>query len=72
MNIQSNIQEKVWEYINRIPKDPLDNSIEIKYYKVCLELGLAELDLRNILKSFEARGLIRFNGFLEGAIIMFP
>lgn len=70
MNIQSNIQEKVWEYINRIPKAPLDNLINIKYSEHCFKLGLTELELMNILKSFEAKDLIRFNGYWDGAFIM--
>lgn len=72
MNIQLDTQDKVWKYINRIPKNPLDNSIDIIYSEHCFKLGLTEIELRNILNSFGKRGLINFNGYFGGAIIMFP
>lgn len=63
--------KRVWDYINKIPKDPLDNSIDIEYHEHCTKLGINELEFRRILKIFESKGLINLGGSFDGAIIMF-
>lgn len=69
--MNSNDLKRVWGYIYQLPKDPLDNSIDIKYHEHCFKLGLNELEFRQILGEFESRGLITLGGSFDGAFIMF-
>lgn len=69
--ISSETENRVWKYIKTLEKDPLDKSVEIIYEEHCLKLNISEMDLANILKKFELRGLITRAGYFEGATIMF-
>ena len=64
--------DNVWKYINAIPKDKLDNSVEIIYERDCPKLNISDIDLSNILKYLKAQGLISdYAGYFEGGIILF-
>ena len=67
MSIKLGVPEKVWEYINSLPKDPLDNSIDIEYHDHCSKFGINELEFRQILEIFESKGLINLGGSFNGA-----
>ncbi len=69
--ISPEIIKKVWEYINTLPKEELDNSVEITYEIDCPKLKISEMDFSSILKIFEKQGLITYAGNFEGADIMF-
>ncbi|WP_195375280.1 hypothetical protein [Parabacteroides leei] len=63
--------QKVWKYINALPKDPLDGTLDIAYEDHCKKLNISELDFSKALDSLEHGGYIVKNGHWSGAIIQF-
>lgn len=49
----------------------LDTRIEFNYDDHCQKLNISPDDLREIILEFEQRGLIRREGYFEGAFITF-
>lgn len=70
--ISSETIKKVWKYINSLEVDTLDGTVDIIYEEHYPKLQISEIELMNILRLFESKGLIIRDGYGGGAIIRFP